>query len=45
MARARQGVADQVGRLLWDAPETPPADADGEDDDGDDGTAGVPVPA
>jgi integrase len=29
----RKGVADQVGGLLWDAPETAPAD-DGEDDDG-----------
>ncbi len=38
-----KGVAGQVGGLLWDAPESDPAAADDEDDDGD-GTAGVPAP-
>ena len=37
----RKGVAGQVGGLLWDDPESYPAD-DGEDDDG---SAGVLVPA
>lgn len=38
-----KGVAGQVGGLLWDDPESNPA-ADN-DEDGDDGTAGVLVPA
>ena len=37
------GVAGQVGGLLWDDPENDPAAADDEDD-GDNGTAGVPAP-
>ena len=37
----RKGVADQVGGLLWDAPEQDPA----EDDEGGDGPAGAPISA
>jgi hypothetical protein len=38
-----KGVAGQVGGLLWDGPESDPTAADDEDD-GDNGTAGVAAP-
>ena len=40
-----EGVAGQVGGLLWDDAESNPADDADRDDDGDDGAAGVRVPA
>jgi hypothetical protein len=39
-----KGVAGQVGGLLWDDPESDPADG-GDRADGDDGAAGVLVSA